>query len=318
MVTHKKNKAVTGILIVVFLSFVLLMIFASYTMKNLQSAGGSFGQGSFGEGKSIAVVEVNGVIMESKNLIELIQKAEEDRESKAIFLRINSPGGAVGPTQEVYEEIRRIDQKFTESEGKEGKPVYASFGSIAASGGYYLGAATRRIYANPGTLTGSIGVIMQFMDLSRLYEWAMVKQQNIKAGRYKDVGQPNRAMTEEEKALIGDVIAGVHDQFKRDIMRTRKGKVKGDLEKLAQGQIFSGEQAKEYGLVDELGSLWQAARKVHEELKIEEKFGLKFIEKRKKAGLWAIMDNLDEATTALKMLVKKAGAQSEAPALMYK
>lgn len=318
MVTNKKNKAVTGILIVVFLSFVLLMIFASYTMKNLKGDGAGFNPSSFGKGASIAVVEVNGVIMESKNLIELIEKAEEDKETKAIFLRINSPGGAVGPTQEVYEEIRRIDEKYTETEGKEGKPVYASFGSIAASGGYYLGAATRKIYTNPGTITGSIGVIMQFMDLSKLYKWAMVSPETIKAGRYKDVGQPSRSMTEEEKALLEGMISGVHDQFMNDILRTRKGKIKGDLKELAQGQIFSGEQAFKLGLVDELGSLWQGARKVHEELGIKEKFGLKFIEKRKKSGVWALMDNLDDATTALKLLMKRTQTSAEAPALMFK
>lgn len=313
----RKNKAVLGILVVVFLSFVLLMIFASYTMKNLKTDSGSFKMGSFGKKGSIAVVEVNGVIMESKKLIELVHKAEEDKDTKAIIIRINSPGGAVGPTQEVYEEIRRIDQAYDKSEGKEGKPVYASFGTIAASGGYYLGAAARRIYSNAGTLTGSIGVIMQFMDLSRLYQWAMVNQQNIKSGRYKDVGQPNRPITAEEKALLEGVITGVHDQFMRDILRTREGKIKGDLTELAQGQIFSGEQALKFGLIDEIGSLWQAGRKIHEELKLEGEFGLKFIEKKKKTGLWSLMDNLDEASSALKMLVNKFGGEASGPSLMY-
>lgn len=315
---QRKNKAVLGILIVVFLSFVLLMIFASYTMKNLKSEGSSFDVGGFGDKGSIAVVEVNGVIMESKNLVELIHKAEEDKDTKAIILRINSPGGAVGPTQEVYEEIRRIDKEYVDSKGEKGKPVYASFGTIAASGGYYLGAATRRIYANPGTLTGSIGVIMQFMDMSRLYDWAMLNQQNIKSGRYKDVGQPNRPLTEEEKSLLKGVISGVHEQFMKDIMRTREGKVKGDLNELAQGQIFSGEQAYKYGLVDELGSLWQAGRKIHEELELKGEFGFKFIEKRKKKGIWALMDNLDEAVTSIKTLVGELKGTSEAPALLFK
>ncbi|MCF8059490.1 MAG: signal peptide peptidase SppA [Bacteriovoracaceae bacterium] len=315
---QRKNKAVLGILIVVFLSFVLLMIFASYTMKNLKSDDASFNVGSFGKKGSIAVVEVNGVIMESKNLIELIHQAENDKGSKAIIIRINSPGGAVGPTQEVYEEIRRIDSAYDKSEGKEGKPIYASFGTIAASGGYYLGAATRRIYSNPGTLTGSIGVIMQFMDLSRLYEFAMVNQQNIKSGRYKDIGQPNRAITVEEKALLEGVISGVHQQFMKDVLRTRKSKIKGDLNELAQGQIFSGEQAFNFGLVDDLSSLWQAGRKIHEELKLEGEFGFKFIEKKKKSGIWALMDNLDEAVTNLRILSTKLSNSSEAPAILFK
>lgn len=316
--TQKKNKAVMGILIVVFLSFVLLMIFASYTMKNISQAGGSFGAASFSSEGTVAVVEVNGVIMESKDLIELIHKAEKDKSTKAIILRINSPGGAVGPTQEIYEEIRRIDSQYETTEGKEGKPVYASFGSIAASGGYYLGSATRRIYTNKGTITGSIGVIMQFMDLSKLFDWAMVKQENIKAGRYKDIGQPNRSMTQEERDLLNKMISGVHDQFIEDIMRTREGRVKGNIKELAQGQIFSGEQAVELGLADAVGSLWQAGREIHKELGIEKDFKLKFIEKKKKTGLWAFMDNLDEAVTDLRLVLNKANVLNEGPTLNYR
>jgi protease-4 len=161
-------------------------------------------------------------------------------------------------------------------------------------------------------------VIMQFMDLSRLYEFAMVNQQNIKSGRYKDVGQPNRAITPEEKALLEGVISGVHKQFMSDVLRTRKGKVKGDLNELAQGQIFSGEQAFNFGLVDELGSLWQAGRRIHEELKLEGEFGFKFIEKKKKTGLWALMDNIDEAVTNLRILTSKMGSSIEAPSILFK
>lgn len=316
--TQKKNKAVMGILIVVFLSFVLLMIFASYTMKNISQAGGGFSASGFGSEGSVAVVEVNGVIMESKDLIELIHKAEEDKSTKAIILRINSPGGAVGPTQEIYEEIRRIDSQYETTEGKEGKPIYASFGSVAASGGYYLGSATRRIYTNKGTITGSIGVIMQFMDLSKLYQWAMVKQENIKAGRYKDIGQPNRSMSEEERDLLEKMIAGVHDQFIEDILRTREGRIKGDIKELAQGQIFSGEQAVKLGLADSVGSLWQAGREIHNELGLKKEFKLKFIEKKKKTGLWAFMDNLDEAVSDLRFFVNKAQSLNEGPTLEYR
>ncbi len=324
--TTKHNKAVLGILLVVFLSFVLLMIFASYTIKNLSGKGEGLSFSGGVEPKSIAVVEVNGVIMESKKIIELLEKAVEDKETKAIIMRINSPGGAVAPTQEIYEEMRRIDTMYEESEGAEGKPVYASFGSVAASGGYYLGAGARKIYSNAGTITGSIGVIMQNLDLSKLYEWAMVKQVNITAGRYKDMGQPNRGLTQEERDILNNMITGVHGQFIRDIERTRKGKIKGDLKELAQGQIFSGEQAKDLGLVDEVASLWQAGRKIHEELKIEKEFGLKYIEKKKKKGFWAIMDNIDEASTNFSLISKFLGKLSgnlenqaeNAPVLMYK
>ena len=323
--TTKNNKAVLGILLVVFLSFVLLMIFASYTIKNLTGKGEGIDFSGSKESKSIAVVEVNGVIMESKKIIELLESAAEDKETKAVIMRINSPGGAVAPTQEIYEEMRRIDSLYDESEGKEGKPIYASFGSVAASGGYYLGAGARKIYSNAGTITGSIGVIMQNLDLSKLYEWAMVKQVNIKAGRYKDMGQPNRGLTEEERDILDSMISGVHMQFITDIERTRKDKIKGDLKELAQGQIFSGEQAQKLGLVDEVASLWQAGRKIHEELKIEKDFGFKYIEKKKKKGFWAVMDNLDQASTSLGLLSKFIGKMTgklenqaeNSPILMY-
>jgi len=266
------------------------------------------------DGNSIAVIEVNGVIMESQKIVELLQAADKDKESKAIILRINSPGGAVGPTQEIYEEIRRIDQKFDETNGKEGKPIYASFSSMAASGGYYIGAAARRIYASPGTVTGSIGVIMEFMDASELMEFAKVKMNNVKAGRYKDIGHPNRKMTDEEKDLLSHTMAVVHKQFIGDIMKMRKDKIKGDIVELAQGQIYSGEEAQQVGLVDELAGLWEAGRRIHEELKIEQKFGLKFMKKKKKMGVLDFLNNVDESISNLDW----SAILQKTPMLMYK
>ncbi len=315
--TKPTNRTAMGILMIVFLFFVLLLIFASYTMKNLVGED-SLGLQRVSEDGSIAVIEVNGVIMDSKDLVELILKAEKDKNSKAIILRINSPGGAVGPTQEIYEEIRRIDQSYTDSKGEEGKPIYASFGTVAASGGYYLGAATRRIYSNPGTITGSIGVIMQFMDMSKLYELAKVKQINIKAGRYKDVGHPNRSMTAEEKSLLEGMIEGVHKQFIRDIERTRKGKIKGDINELAQGQIYSGEQAQKVGLVDDLKSLWQAGREIHKELKLEGDFGFYYVKKKKKKGIFAVLENFEEVSSHIKEVTSKLDNLDKPLTLMFR
>lgn len=290
---QNSNKAVYGVFFIVFFFFVILMMFAIYTVKVFDR------EENLGirdrEGNSIAVVEIDGVIMDSQRPIELLRMAERDPDSKAIILRVNSPGGAVGPTQEIYEEIRRIDQKYDETNGKEGKPIYASFGSVAASGGYYVAAATRRIYSSPGTVTGSIGVIMQFLDASDLVEFAKVRMNNVKAGRYKDIGQPTRKMTDEERGLLDQTMSVVHRQFINDILRTRKDRVKGDINELAQGQIFSGEEAQKVGLVDELAGMWEAGRRIHDELKIEQKFGLKFIKKKKKVGIMDILNNVDES-----------------------
>ncbi|EQC45340.1 signal peptide peptidase SppA [Bacteriovorax sp. Seq25_V] len=312
----QKSKAVIGLMSLVAVFFVVLVIFSVYTVKvfkNVDGNGDGFNLSSKGS-DSIGVIEVNGVIFDSKDLVELIHKAEEDKTVKAIVMRVNSPGGAVAPTQEVYDEIRRIDDSYTKSEGKEGKPIYASFSSVAASGGYYLGAATRRICALPGTITGSIGVIMQFMDLSKLYEFAKLNPQTIKAGKYKDVGQPNRALTEEEYKLMTTMTAGVHKQFIRDIEKTRKDKIKGNIEDHAQGQVFSGEDAFNLGLVDELSGLWSCARNIHKELKLKGELNLNYIKKKKKFNFLDMVGDLEEASTYVKEMVKN----SNTPLMMYK
>lgn len=289
MTASKNSKALFGIFAMVFVFFVILVLFAFYTMN-------AFDETSNAEKSAtrahIAVVEVEGIIMDSKNTIELLQTAEEDKQIKAIILRVNSPGGAVGPTQEIYEEIIRIDKKI---------PIYASFGAIAASGGYYIGAATRKIWASPGTLTGSIGVIMEFLDLSKLYEFAKVSPQTVKAGRYKDAGNPSRSLTPEESDMMNKLIAGVHQQFIGDILKRRTNKIKGDIKEIAQGQIFSGESAMENGLVDEMGSLWTAGREIFKTIKTKDEFALKYIKKKKHVGIFDILGSLDENITKLNL-----------------
>lgn len=299
------NRSILGILMLVFIFFLILMIFASYTMKSI-SDGEKFGLNSSGLGKdAIGVIEVNGAIMEAKTTVELLHKAEKEKSVKAIIVRVNSPGGAVGPSQEIYQEMMRIDNEHEESKGEKGKPVYASFGTVAASGGYYIGSAARKIFSNPGTLTGSIGVIMQFMNLSELFEWAMIKRNNVTAGRYKDIGDPGKAMTDEEKDILQGVISGVHQQFINDILVKRKKRIKGDINELAQGQIFSGEQAFKAGLVDELSGLWQAARSIHEELKLEGELNLKFIKKKRPSGIWKILEDIDEVSSNILEIIKE-------------
>ncbi len=304
MTSSKNSKALFGIFAMVFVFFVILILFASYTMN-------AFNETSDAEKKSshahIGVVEVEGVIMDSQNTIELLQKAEEDKQIEAIILRVNSPGGAVGPTQEIYEEIVRIDKK---------KPIYASFGTIAASGGYYIGSATRKIWATPGCLTGSIGVIMEFMDMSKLYEFAKVSPQTVKAGRYKDAGNPARSLTPEETDMMNKLIAGVHQQFIGDILKRRGDRIKGDIKELAQGQIFSGESAKEHGLVDEMGSLWTAGREIHKTLKTKDEFALKFIKKKKNLGLFELLGSIDDNIS--KLNINNLVHSSAGPTLMFK
>lgn len=304
MTSSKNNKAVFGVFAMVFVFFVILVVFASYTMN-------AFNETSNAEKNAnrahIGVIEVDGVIMESKDVIDLLQTAEDDKQIEAIILRVNSPGGSVGPTQEIYEEIVRIDKK---------KPIYASFAGVAASGGYYIGVATRKIWASPGTLTGSIGVIMEFMDLSKLYEFAKVAPQTVKAGRYKDAGNPSRALTTEEADMMNKLIAGVHQQFIGDIVKKRGDRIKGDIQEIAQGQIFSGETAKALGLVDELGSLWTAGRAIHKTLKTKDEFALKFMKKKKHLSLFDLVGSLEESISKLNFNTLVHSDKS--PSLMFK
>jgi protease-4 len=287
-VSNQRSKGIVGIFILISVLFCIFIIFAFHTISTLKS-GGSLGGDLSSDKAAIAVVEVEGVIMSSKKTIKKLLKAEKDKKIKAIIVRVDSPGGAVGPTQEVYEEIRRIDKI---------KPVYASFGAIAASGGYYIGAACRRIYSNAGAMTGSIGVIMNFMNLSKIFEFAKVKPDLIKAGKYKDIGSNARDMTVEERALLNDMITNVHEQFIQDIFKVRGDKIKDGLtglRKYAQGQIFSGQGAKDRGLVDETMGLWAAGRQIHEELKLKGKFDLKFIKIKKEQNFLEMIGQLEQS-----------------------
>lgn len=305
--SRERSKGIVGIFILVSVLFFIFILFAFYTITQLRESS-SMGDSLLDASKNaaIAVIPIEGEIKESKKIVEMLLAAEEEKSIKAIVLRIDSPGGAVAPTQEIYEEVRRIDAK---------KPIYSSFGSVAASGGYYIGAATRKIYASGGTLTGSIGVIMQMSDLSELFAWAKYKQETIKAGRYKDIGNPGRPMTAEERNFLEKLLAGTHQQFKDDITAVRKDRLKVDINELAQGQIFHGMEAKEMGLVDEIAGLWQAGRKIHEEMKLEGKFALRFLKPARKK--FSFSELLQESEDALTFIKEKASGTISAPAYLY-
>lgn len=299
------NKTLLGIVLVMAVMFVMLIIFASKTINHIGS------QEDFGgkiKGKSvIGVIEIEKIIMDSKDVIEKLQLAEEDKRVKGIIVRVDSPGGAVAPTQEIYEEMVRIGKS---------KPIYASFGSIAASGGYYIGSAAQKIYASAGTLTGSIGVIMHFADLSKLYELVKMTPYNVKAGKFKDIGSPNRVMTSDELALLEGMVNETHQQFIGDILAMRKDRISLEqLKEAAQGQIFNGETAKKLGLVDELGGLWTAARAMHQSLKIEEKLELLYIKTEKEQSVWRFLDKIDEASSIIDDL---RVSRVTAPMFIYK
>lgn len=198
----------------------------------------------------VAVVRVEGPILDSKQTISELQEFSKNPMVKAIVIRIDSPGGGVAPSQEIYNAVKRVKSEYN-------KPVVASMGTVAASGGYYIAVAGDRVLANPGTLTGSIGVIMQMANFEELLKKVGVQNFVIKSGRYKDIGSPFRPMKDDDRQLLQSVMDDVHRQFIEAVAEGRSLDV-ADVEVLADGRVFTGRQAKSSLLVDELGDLTDA------------------------------------------------------------
>ncbi len=229
--------------IILFLLFILFSFIVGIGVGLIISR-----EDGFPIGERVAVLEVEGIILDSQPYLDSISKIKKDDGIKAIVLRIDSPGGAVGPSQEIYSEILKLREK---------KPVIATLGSVGASGGYYIACAAQKILANPGTITGSIGVIAQFVSYEQLLKWAKLDVEVIKSGEFKDVGSPFKKMTETEKQYMQQLIDNVYSQFKLAVSKAR-GIDSKEMDKIADGRIFTGEQAKDLKLVDELGSLSDA------------------------------------------------------------
>ncbi len=231
-----------GILLVLVLIFFVSVFFYAYL------TGGEAGVLTALGGDSIGVIQVEGTINDSRDIIDSLKQFGDSSGIKAIILRIDSPGGAVAPTQEIYEEIEKLKKK---------KPVIASFGGMAASGGYYIGSACDQIVANPGTLTGSIGVIMQLGNIEDLLKKIGVQGYSVKSGANKDIGSPLKPLTPEGKAILQGLVDNVHAQFVRAVAKGRR-LTEDKVKSLADGRVYSGEQAKGLGLVDVLGNMEDA------------------------------------------------------------
>ncbi len=196
--------------------------------------------------KTIAIVEVSGLIRDGRDIVRQIKKFTKAPQVKAIVIRIDSPGGVVAPVQEIYYQIKEAK--------RQGKKVIASMGSVAASGGFYIALPCDKIVANPGTITGSIGVIMNFPNLEQLFRKLGIGFETIKSQEYKDIGSPFRPMKPNEKDLLKGVVDNVYQEFVAAVVKERNLPQK-KVEEIADGRIFSGKMAKEFGLVDTLGSL---------------------------------------------------------------
>lgn len=211
----------------------------------------------FSVGERVGVIDVKGVIVDAKPVLDRIESFRKNGSIKAVVLRVDSPGGAVAPSQEIFEAIRQLDEK---------KPVVASFGSTAASGGFYVACGARHIVANPGTLTGSIGVILEAGNYERLMEKVGLRSVVVKSGPFKDILSPTREMTQAERDLLQEMVENVYGQFVRAVMTvaTRRGLDETQVRAIADGRVLSGEQAFQKGLVDSLGTLKDAVAKAAE------------------------------------------------------
>jgi protease-4 len=236
------------LLIAVLVTALVVVFFVAMTLAALSWLGR---ETLWQAGDKVGVVEVKGLIADSRTTLKQLDRFSRDQRIKAIVLRVNSPGGAVSPSQDIMREIEKI---------KKAKKVVASMGAIAASGGYYVSCAADLIMASPGTTTGSIGVVMRLLNMGDLTRRLGLDFYFLKAGAMKDLGNPFRPMTREEQAVVQNLLDSIHRQFINDVARNRKlpaDKVKA----LADGRVFTGEEAKKLGLVDELGNLPDAIQR---------------------------------------------------------
>jgi len=238
-----RRRTIVLLALAVYLGVAILFIAA------LSAGLGPAGSGGALFGARVAIVELEGTIVDVGDVLRELRAHRDNPQVKAVVIRINSPGGVVAPTQELHAAIMRLRES--------GKPVVASLGAVAASGGYYVAVAADKIYASPGTLTGSIGVIFQLPNLDGLMKKVGVDYVTVKAGRYKDIGNIARPMTAEEQRLLQSLLDDVHSQFISAVATGRKLD-RAQVLTFADGRVVSGAQAKDLKMVDALGGLEDA------------------------------------------------------------
>jgi len=294
----KKRDVIIGVIIgvtfLVCIGFFGLMFIGAF----LSDDGSAFG----GFSEKIAVVEVYGTIYDSKETVRQLKKWGKSESIKAIIVHIDSPGGAVAPSQEIYDEIIRIRTE-------EDKIVVASMLSVAASGGYLIACAADTIIANAGTITGSIGVILQYPTAGKLFERVGVEYQTVKSGELKDVGALDRPMSDNERKMLNAMIMDTYEQFV-DVVEEGRELDRDAIYSLANGSIFSGRQALELGLIDELGSFEQAVRMTAEMAEIDGEPDL-MREYKKKQSIFDLMGSV------LSNFDSKISGNMSSPRVMY-
>lgn len=242
----------TGLLVTLLVSLVVSMGVVAIV---LFVSAGRKGGWTLSSRDSIAIIELEGPIFDIREPLKQLKAYTSNSSVKALVILINSPGGAVAPAQELFEELKNARKK--------GKKVVVSMSSVAASGGYYIACAADEIYANPGTITGSIGVIAEFPNIEGLLDKVGIKFETIKTGKFKDTGSAFRPMTEEEHRLINDLLMDIYEQFVEAVAESRKMPIE-KVRRYADGRVFSGRQALEYGFIDALGTQSDAIKRAAE------------------------------------------------------
>ncbi len=268
--------------------FVLIFIFGTLSVFLLGSTTISL----FGDSpvrispkNSILHLELQGVILDGKRFLKPLQKYRKDPYIKAVVIEVNSPGGVVGPSQELYYEIKRTREEFK-------IPVVVVSTSLIASGAFYAAMGADYVIAAPGTLVGSIGVIMEFTNLEKLYAWAKISRYSINTGKYKDSGAEYRGMRDDERKLFQDLMDNVLGQFKQAVADGRKLKL-DQVTPYADGRIFTGEQAKKIGFIDEVGSVQSAFDKAAEMAHLGKNYEI-YEPPKKRPGIMELISGNDE------------------------
>ncbi|MDR0966728.1 MAG: signal peptide peptidase SppA [Myxococcales bacterium] len=282
----RRSATVLGIIFI----GLFLALFAFVGLAFMAIDGGNESRGSFSRkkgGPAIGVIEINGAISKVDKLLAELRKFSADDNIKALVVRIDSPGGAVGPSQELYSELRDIAEK-------KAIPVVCSMGSVAASGGYYIAAGCQKIFANPGTLTGSIGVISQFPYLGDIANKLDFQMLTFKSGANKDIGNSFRKMTPEETALMQAMLDQVHEQFISDVAKGRNLEVEA-VRPWADGRVLTGEEALKHKLIDEIGGLNAAIRYAAEQAELGDDPKLRYPAEEKPFDVLQFMSQGGEA-----------------------
>ncbi len=263
-----------------------LFVLAVFTLVYLSLRSGERREAFAGFGDKIGVVDLEGVIIEPKTVVSDLKKFANDDSIKAIILHVNTPGGGVAASQEIYQEVKRIRDKKK-------KPIVVSIETVGASGGYYISSAASKIFADRGSVVGSIGVIAEWYSYGDLIRWAKLKDVVLKTGEFKDTGNPARELTPAERQYLQHLIDNMYGQFIHAVAEGRKLKEE-DVRSLADGKVWTGEQAKDLKLIDEFGDFQAAVEDTAKSVGISGEPTLVHPEKQRRTVLDLLFGDISE------------------------